>query len=75
MHNPRFKDLHAWQNAMLLTKSVYVITEKFPKSEQFGLTDQIKRSAVSVPSNIAEGYGRGTIKDLTLSLYCQRFII
>src|SRR5579864_9081565 len=50
-----FKDLIAWQKAMDLVTAVYQITEKFPKREVYSLTDQIRRAAVSVPSNIAEG--------------------
>jgi four helix bundle protein len=53
-----FRDLKVWQKAMLLTQSIYRATEDFPKAEIFGLTAQIRRSAVSIPSNIAEGHGR-----------------
>ncbi len=55
-----FKDLIVWQKAMDLTKEIYGLSEKFPKSENFSLTNQIRRAAVSIPSNIAEGYGRYT---------------
>jgi four helix bundle protein len=55
-----FRDLIAWQKAMALTKAVYRLTESFPRAEQFGLTSQMRRSAVSAPSNIAEGHGRLT---------------
>lgn len=48
------RDLLVWQKAMELTATVYIMSEKFPRIEQFGLTDQIRRAAVSVPSNIAE---------------------
>jgi four helix bundle protein len=47
----------------LLTKKIYLVTKTFPKEEMFGLTDQLKRSSVSIPSNIAEGYGRNTRTD------------
>ena len=47
-----------WQKAMELVTALYAITKDFPKEELYGLTAQIRRSAVSVPSNIAEGYGR-----------------
>ena len=67
MHN--FKELKVWQSAMLLTKAIYVITDQFPEKEKFGLTSQIRRSAVSIPSNIAEGSGRGTDKDFVHFLH------
>lgn len=49
-----------WQKSMNLVIEIYRQTETFPKSEQYGLTNQIRRAAVSVPSNIAEGHNRGT---------------
>lgn len=55
-----FKDLTAWQKAIALTVAIYKLTESFPQSERYGLTDQLRRAAVSVASNIAEGYGRST---------------
>ncbi|MGB1218068.1 MAG: four helix bundle protein, partial [Saprospiraceae bacterium] len=58
-HN--FRELNAWKKARLLVKEIYLMTESFPKSEMFGLTSQMRRAAVSIPSNIAEGCGRGTI--------------
>lgn len=59
-----FRDLLIWQKAMNLVTNTYQITEKFPKEELFGLTSQIRRSAISLPSNIAEGYGRDSNKEL-----------
>jgi len=59
----RFRDLEVWRVSMDLVVKVYEITREFPKSEQFGLASQLQRSAVSIPSNIAEGSGRGTRKD------------
>jgi len=56
-----YKDLLTWQAAMDLCVRTYRITEKFPRREIFGLTAQLRRSAVSVPSNIAEGEGRLTL--------------
>ncbi len=56
----RYKDLKVWQKAMELAKEVYEITSSFPKEEKYGLTSQINRSVVSVPSNIAEGAGRNS---------------
>ena len=53
-----FRDLLVWQKAMDLARSVYRDTSRFPKAELFGLTSQMRRAAVSVPSNIAEGHGR-----------------
>jgi len=53
-----FRDLQVWQKAMDLTLIVYRLTQGFPREELFGLTSQLRRSAVSVPSNIAEGQGR-----------------
>ena len=58
-----FKNLVAWQEAMNLVEMVYLATKEFPKDEIYGLTDQIRRAAVSVPSNIAEGNGRMNRKD------------
>ena len=58
-----YQDLAAWQNARELNYEIYQITKEFPQDERFGLVSQIRRSAVSVPSNIAEGYGRGARAD------------
>ena len=58
-----FRDLIAWQVARGLVKSIYSLTRSFPRDEVYGLSQQLRRAAVSVPSNIAEGYGRGTRKD------------
>ena len=55
-----FKDLLVWQRAVQMTTAIYKLTAGFPTSEQFGLTNQLRRAAVSVASNIAEGYGRST---------------
>jgi four helix bundle protein len=55
-----FRDLTVWQRAIALTLEVYKLTATFPDSERFGLTNQLRRAAVSVASNIAEGYGRST---------------
>ena len=53
-----YKDLIVWQKAMELVKEVYLVTKQFPKEEIYGLTNQLRRAAVSVPSNIAEGQAR-----------------
>lgn len=58
-----YKDLVVWQRSMELVVAVYELTEQFPKSEMYGLTSQMRRSAVSIPSNIAEGRKRGSKKD------------
>lgn len=55
-----YKELVVWQRAIELTVAVYELTDKFPKEEIFGLTSQMRRAAVSIPSNIAEGRFRGT---------------
>lgn len=55
-----YKDLLIWQKGIKLVKMTYLICKNFPKDEVFGLQSQIKRSSVSIPSNIAEGYGRNT---------------
>lgn len=58
-----FKDLGAWQEGHQLVLVVYRLTKKFPKDELFGLTNQIRRAAVSITSNIAEGFGRTSSKE------------
>lgn len=63
------KDLKVWQESMILVEEIYKITSKFPKEELFGLTSQMKRAAVSVPSNIAEGSGRKGSAELMRFLY------
>ena len=67
-----YRDLVVWQKAMLFVKGVYEITQAFPTSEQFGLTHPLRRSSVSVPSNIAEGSGRGTTADYVRFLQIAR---
>jgi four helix bundle protein len=58
-----YRDLIAWQKAMDLVELIYRITTEFPQSEAFGLISQMRRAAVLIPSNIAEGQGRGAGKD------------
>ena len=53
-----FKELNVWQTGIEIVEQVYRLTRKFPKDERFGLTHQIQRSAVSIPSNVAEGFNR-----------------
>lgn len=58
-----FRDLVVWQKSMSLVNRIYAVTKDLPKSEIYGLTSQIRRCAVSIPSNIAEGYGRHSTVD------------
>lgn len=58
MKTQQFRDLVVWQRAMELAKDIYGVTRSFPQTETFGLISQLCRSAVSIPSNIAEGHGR-----------------
>ena len=60
MQASRYQDLLAWQRAMIFAEKIYAATAELPKDETFGLKSQMRRSAVSVPSNIAEGQGRAT---------------
>jgi len=64
-----YKELKVWKKSYELCLEVYRITAKFPKEERYGLTSQIRRSVVSIPSNIAEGYGRKTTSDYVRMLY------
>jgi four helix bundle protein len=64
-----YKELKVWQKSYNLCLELYRITAKFPKEEKYGLTSQIRRSVVSIPSNIAEGYGRKTTRDYIRMLY------
>jgi four helix bundle protein len=58
-----YRDLDVWKQSRQLVKSVYQLSRSFPKEEQFGLTNQLRRAAISVPSNVAEGSGRNHSKD------------
>ncbi len=58
-----FRNLIAWQKARILARDIYTSTKSFPRDEQFGLVVQLRRAAVSIASNIAEGKGRGTQRD------------
>ncbi len=64
-----FKDLKIWQRGMELAREIYEITEKFPSKETYGLVSQMRRSAISVPSNIAEGFMRRHNKEYKQFLY------
>lgn len=65
-----FTDLEAWKEGHKLVLLIYDATKKFPKEEMFGLISQMRRCAVSVTSNIAEGFSRGTVKD-KVQFYCM----
>ncbi|MBK8425542.1 MAG: four helix bundle protein [Lewinellaceae bacterium] len=67
-----FKELDVWREAKHLAITTYKFTETLPKHELFGLTNQMRRAAVSMPSNIAEGNGRRTNKDKAQFLYTAR---
>ena len=67
-----YRDLLVWQKAIELVADIYSCTRTFPKEEQFGLTSQLRRAAVSVPSNIAGGKGRFTDRDFSLFLHPAR---
>ena len=60
MHN--YRELKIWQRSMDFAEKIYIISVQFPKEEKYGLTSQLRRCAVSVPSNISEGAGRSTNK-------------
>src|ERR1035437_2834954 len=63
MYLKSYKELIVWQKSMQLVEEVFLVTDKFPKSEIYGLISQMRRCSVSVPSNIAEGYGRKSKKE------------
>lgn len=67
-----YQDLLVWQKAVDLVTRVYDVTKDYPKEEIYALTSQIRRSAVSIPSNIAEGYGRHSTKDYVYFLKIAR---
>lgn len=70
--NKDYTDLEVWQESRKLANHIYELTKSFPKEEQFGLTNQIRRAAVSIASNIAEGCGRQTAKDTINFLHISR---
>jgi four helix bundle protein len=67
-----YKDLRIWKQSVDLALEIYRQTQNFPKNELYGLTSQLRRAAVSVPSNIAEGKGRSSDKELILFLHHSR---
>lgn len=64
-----YKNLTVWQKSMSLAKDIYAVTAFFPQGEVYGLVSQMRRCVVSIPSNIAEGYGRGSNRELLHFLY------
>src|SRR4051812_28791574 len=67
-----YRDLTAWQKAMDLVEQVYLGSRNWPKEEAYGLTSQVRRAAISVPSNIAEGQGRDSTKEFLHHLSMAR---
>ena len=67
-----YEDLEIYKMALMIAKDIYLLTNDFPKTETFGMTDQIKRSVASVGANIAEGFGRFHYKDKLLFMYNAR---
>ena len=67
-----YKELVVWQKSMQAVKNVYSLVKKLPKEEQYTLSDQMRRAAVSIPSNIAEGFGRHSAKDYSRFLSIAR---
>ena len=67
-----YRDLEVWQKGIDLATQIYLTTRDFPKEEQFGLTHQLRKAAVSIPSNIAEGQARRTAKDFIHFCYISK---
>lgn len=67
-----YTDLDVWKYSRRLVKEVYILTKKFPKEEMYGLTNQVRRCSISVPSNIAEGIGRQSNKETIHFLYIAK---
>jgi four helix bundle protein len=71
-----YQDLIAWQKAKNLAQEIYAVTRRFPKDELYGLTVQLRRAAISIPSNMAEGQGRMTSGEFkTISRTCTWFAV
>ena len=67
-----FRELRVWQQGMDLVEKIYHITRSFPSEERFGLTSQMRRAAVSIPSNIAEGHTRESTKEYLYHISCAQ---
>ncbi len=72
MHTSDYKQLKVWQKAMDLTMEIYRLVKFLPREETYALSDQLRRAVVSIPSNIAEGHGRGTDKEFIKFLWIAR---
>lgn len=72
MQTSDYKQLKVWQKAMDLTMEIYRLVKFLPREETYALSDQLRRAVVSIPSNIAEGHGRGTDKDFVKFLWIAR---
>lgn len=72
MSKPSYRDLEVWQKSIAMVTSVYSISKQLPKEELYSLTNQIRRAAVSIPSNIAEGKARYNTKDFIRFLLIAR---
>jgi four helix bundle protein len=70
--NASHRNLVVWQKGMTLAKEIYVASDRFPRHELFGLTSQMRRAAVSIPSNVAEGAARNTTREFVAFLYIAR---
>ena len=70
-----YKDLIVWQKSMLVAKGIYSLVKKLPKEEIYALSDQMRRAAVSIPSNIAEGYGRLSHKEYARFLSIRKVLL
>jgi four helix bundle protein len=68
----KYRELHAWQAGFSLARQMYELTAAFPREEAFGLTSQIRRAVVSVPSNLAEGTGRASKKEFAQFVHISR---
>jgi len=68
----KHSDLLVWQHGRVLVKDIYEMSAKFPKTEHFGLTNQMRRAVISIPSNIAEGFGRHSTKEFIQFLNISR---
>lgn len=68
----KYSDLQVWQKSMDLVEKTYLLTKELPEEERFGLSSQMQRAAVSIPSNIAEGYSRASTKDYIKFLYIAK---